>query len=60
MKKYTQLSQDERYEIYAALKSKSSVATLVRELGRSRSTIYRELKRNIENEVTKTQIVEGK
>ena len=46
MKKYTQLSQDERYEIYATLKSKSSIATLARELGRSRSTIYRELKRN--------------
>ena len=46
MKKYTQLSQDERYEIYATLKSKSSIASLARELGRSRSTIYRELKRN--------------
>ena len=46
MKKYTQLSQDERYEIYATLKSKGSIASLVRELGRSRSTIYRELKRN--------------
>jgi len=45
MKKYTQLSQDERYEIYATLKSKGSIASLVRELGRSRSTIYRELKR---------------
>ena len=28
MKKYTQLSQDERYEIYATLKSKSSIASL--------------------------------
>ncbi|WP_347456191.1 hypothetical protein ABEF89_01960 [Acinetobacter thermotolerans] len=28
MKKYTQLSQDERYEIYATLKSKSSIANL--------------------------------
>ncbi len=46
MKKYTQLSQDERYEIYAALKSKSSITTLAQELGRSRSTIYREIKRN--------------
>ena len=46
MKQYTQLSQDERYEIYAALKSKSSPATLARELGRSRSTIYREINRN--------------
>ena len=46
MKQYTQLSQDERYEIYAALKSKSSISTLARELGRSRSTLYREIKRN--------------
>ena len=46
MKQYTQLSQEERYEIYAALKSKSSISTLARELGRSRSTIYREIKRN--------------
>lgn len=46
MKKYTQLSQNERYEIYATLKSESSIATLARELGRSRSTIYREIKRN--------------
>ena len=45
MKKYTQLSQDERYEIYTTLKSKSSIATLARELGRSRSTIYREKKK---------------
>jgi IS30 family transposase len=49
MKKYTQLSQDERYEIYATLKSKSSIATLARELGRSRSTIYRELKEILDN-----------
>ena len=46
MKQYTQLSQDERYEIYANLKSHSSISTLARELGRSRSTIYREIKRN--------------
>ena len=49
MKKYTQLSQDERYEIYATLKSKSSIAALARELGRSRSTIYRELKEILGN-----------
>ena len=46
MTQYTQLSQDERYEIYAALKSKSSISMLALELGRSRSTIYREIKRN--------------
>jgi len=46
MKKYAQLSQNERYEIYATLKSESLIATLIWELGRSRSTIYREIKRN--------------
>ncbi len=46
MKKYTKLSQDKRYEIYITLKSKSSIATLARELGHSRSTLYSELKRN--------------
>lgn len=46
MKKYTQLFQNERYEIYVTLKSESLIATLIRELGRSRSTIYREIKRN--------------
>ena len=46
MKQYTQLSQEERYEIYAAMTSKSSITTLSRELGRSRSTLYREIKRN--------------
>lgn len=46
MKKYTQLSQNERYEIYVTLKSESLIATLILELGRSRSTIYREIKRN--------------
>lgn len=44
MTQYTQLSQDERYEIYAALKSKSSISTLALELGRSRATIYRKSK----------------
>ena len=46
MKKYTQLSQNKRYEIYVTLKSESLIATLILELGRSRSTIYREIKRN--------------
>ena len=46
MKKYTQLSQNKRYEIYVTLKSESLIATLIWELGRSRSTIYREIKRN--------------
>ena len=58
MKQYTQLSQDERYEIYAASKSKSSISTLARELGRSRSTLYREIKRNSEKRVYQAQQVE--
>ena len=46
MKHYTQLSQEERYEIYAALKSKTSLSQIARELNRSRSTISREIRRN--------------
>lgn len=46
MKQYTQLSQEERYNISAAVKSKTPKAQLAREIGRHRSTIYRELKRN--------------
>jgi IS30 family transposase len=46
MKQYTQLSQEERYDIQAALKSKTSVTELSRTLNRSRSTIYRERSRN--------------
>ena len=49
MKKYTQLSQDERYEIYATLKSKKFNRYPCSELGRSRSTIYRELKEILGN-----------
>lgn len=46
MKQYTQLSQEERYYISAALKSNITIAQLARELRRHRSTIYREIKRN--------------
>ncbi|KAF7275660.1 hypothetical protein GWI33_011451, partial [Rhynchophorus ferrugineus] len=46
MKQYTQLSQDERYEIYAALKSKISLSEIARILNRSKSTISREIRRN--------------
>ena len=46
MKQYTQLSQEERYNISAAMKSNTPIAQLARETGRHRSTIYRELKRN--------------
>lgn len=46
MKQYTQLSQEERYEIYAALKSKTSLSEIGRQLNRHKSTISREIKRN--------------
>ena len=46
MKQYTQLSQDARYEIYAALKSKISLSQIARILNRSKSTISREIQRN--------------
>jgi transposase, IS30 family len=43
---YKQLSQEERYEIAAMRKHRFSVARIAKELGRHRSTIYREIKRN--------------
>ena len=46
MKQYTQLSQKERYEISHCFKSNKSKAQMARELNRSRSTFYREIKRN--------------
>lgn len=46
MKHYTQLSQEERYNISATVKSNTSKSELAREMNRHRSTIYREIKRN--------------
>jgi IS30 family transposase len=46
MRKYHQLSQQERYTITAYLRSHKSQAFVARKLKRSRSTISRELKRN--------------
>ena len=46
MSKYQQLSQEERYIITAGLISRQSPAEIARTLGRNRSTICRELKRN--------------
>lgn len=43
MKQYTQLSQEERYNISAAVKSNTPKAELAREMNRHRSTIYREI-----------------
>jgi IS30 family transposase len=46
MKTYRQLSRDERYQIQALLRSKVSVPAIAAELGRSPSTVYREVARN--------------
>ena len=46
MKTYTQLTQEERYQIYALKSADHSPADISRILGRSKSTIGRELKRN--------------
>jgi transposase, IS30 family len=46
MSNYTQLSNEERYCITAGLKRHQSIQEIAEELGRHRSTIYRELERN--------------
>jgi len=46
MRTYQQLSLDERYQIQAMVKLRKPPAEIASELGRHRSTIYRELKRN--------------
>ena len=46
MKGYTQLTQEERYQIYALKKAGHSQKEIAVNLGRSPSTISRELKRN--------------
>ena len=43
---YTQLTQEQRYQIYALLKMKHSQTEIANVLGTHRSTISRELKRN--------------
>ena len=43
---YTHLTQDERYQIQALHYAGHSIAEIARQLNRSRSTIWRELKRN--------------
>jgi IS30 family transposase len=43
---YQQLTQDQRYQIYAFLKAAFSQSDISRELGVAKSTISRELKRN--------------
>ncbi len=46
MRKYTQLTQDHRYQIYAFLKANFSQSAIANEIGVHKSTISRELKRN--------------
>ncbi len=46
MKRYTHLTHEERYYIYTAMQSGKSVLKIAQEIGRSKSTIYRELHRN--------------
>jgi IS30 family transposase len=45
--KYQQLSQEERYTIVALLKTHISLSAIAREIGRSPSTVSRELRRNL-------------
>ena len=46
MKSYQQLTQDQRYQIYAFLKAGFSQSHIARQLGVDRSTIWREVNRN--------------
>lgn len=46
MKEYKQLSDEERYQIGALRRMKSGIRAIARELGRSPSTISREIRRN--------------
>jgi IS30 family transposase len=43
---YRQLTQDQRYQIYAFLKAGFSLSSIAQQLGVDKSTISRELKRN--------------
>jgi IS30 family transposase len=46
MRRYQQLSLDEREKMARLRQSESSIAEIALALGRTRSTVYRELKRN--------------
>lgn len=46
MRHYTQLAKDQRYQIYAFLKTKYSYSVIAKEFRRSKSTLSRELKHN--------------
>ena len=47
MRNYNQLTQTERYQIYALRKANKNPTEISRVLGRHKSTIYGELKRNL-------------
>ena len=47
MRTYNQITQTERYQIYALRKANKNPSEISRVLGRHKSTIYRELKRNL-------------
>ena len=47
MRTYNQLIQIERYQIYALRKGNNNTTVISRILGRHKSNIYRELKRNL-------------
>lgn len=46
MRKYSQLTQDQRYQIYAFLKVNFSMTDIAKEIGVHKSTISREIRRN--------------
>jgi hypothetical protein len=46
MSSYKQLTREERYQIHALLQAGHEKAEIALQLGRDRSTIYREVKRN--------------
>ena len=46
MRKYTQLTQEQRYQIYAFLKAGFLQTEIASEIGVHKSTISREIKRN--------------
>ena len=47
MRSYNQLTQTEHYQIYALRKANKNLSEINRVLGRHKSNIYRELKRNL-------------
>ena len=44
---YKHLAESERYQIFALLKAGHTVAAIAQQLCRHRSTLYREIKRNL-------------